>query len=223
MLLPLSQPVLEAMNSIAQELGPLLRALLGQRPQLAEGPCAVTAHPGALRQQVHQDVDTTVDLLFHYSSGQGEEAVGQIVTVFLALQDITEEMGPTELFPGSHCFEVAESVAKRRRLMGKDASHEEWRRGYDQVFGWKPHLAILEIGDAMVMDTRVFHCGGANCSEVSRVLFHCSWVSGAGERPLGFTYHRHVPLQLCLSDLPLTPRRAAALLEEGLEHTSDGE
>mmetsp|Transcript_8650 Transcript_8650/g.14020 ORF Transcript_8650/g.14020 Transcript_8650/m.14020 type:complete len:82 (-) Transcript_8650:237-482(-) len=54
----------------------------------------------------------------------------------------------------------------------------------------KPTLMTLMAGDAVLMDTRVMHCGGANKSKQDRMLFHFSFETTEGENdPDGFTYN----------------------------------
>ena len=49
----------------------------------------ITSHPGAKHQTIHSDVE------FANTSRR-------IYTTFVALQTITPEMGPTEVWPGTH-------------------------------------------------------------------------------------------------------------------------
>jgi len=111
--------------------------------------CAsLISEPGAQRQTVHSDAAFTKRRAF--------------VTAFLALQDVTEEMGPTTFLLGSHLEEA------HKQFVGpqKDAYLE----------GADARLALLKAGDIVVFDSRTLHCGGGNLLEggSERVLFYFS-------------------------------------------------
>jgi ectoine hydroxylase-related dioxygenase (phytanoyl-CoA dioxygenase family) len=62
----------------------------------------------------------------------------------------------------------------------------------------------LKAGDAVLMDTRVMHCGGSNQSDRSRMLFHFSLETTAEPKgPVGFTYNLAPELRgkLTLADI----------------------
>ena len=53
-----------------------------------------------------------------------------------------------------------------------------------------PKLMAVKAGDAVLMNTRVMHCGGSNSSDRSRMLFHFSFETTAeSDPPFGFTYN----------------------------------
>ena len=53
-----------------------------------------------------------------------------------------------------------------------------------------PHQMTLAAGDAVIIDTRVMHRGGANMSEELRMLFHFSFETLKEDHsPFGFTYN----------------------------------
>ena len=82
----------------------------------------------------------------------------------------------------------------------------------------KPVKMCLRAGDAVLMDTRLMHCGGSNASQTDRALLHFSFEThpsqhavdavdaGAASqqcsRPFGFTYHILPSLQgtKCMQD-----------------------
>ena len=116
---------------------------------------SLIALPAAARQPVHSD--TTGD-------------AAAIVTVFIALQDVTEEMGPTLVWPRTHSRAslglradvewsgAAARVRARAALDGSDA----------------PFAATLPAGAALIMDSRLAHCGGENRSNTERILLYFS-------------------------------------------------
>lgn len=111
-----------------------------------------TSDPGSARQPVHPD-----------NRFQPEPP---ILTAFVALQDVTEAMGPTIFLPGTHTalahdqFNNVCSPGDKDELLAT-SSYEK---------------AIISKGDTVVFDPRCLHCGDANMSESSRrVLLYVSF------------------------------------------------
>jgi hypothetical protein len=109
-----------------------------------------------------------------------EPGARRIWTSFLALQDISAEMGPTHIWAGTH-HEFFCSFYKR------------WMKGPVDPY-WEAHapsLMVAQAGDVVLMDTRVTHAGGANASGEARMLLHFSFMTppSAAEyhAPVGFT------------------------------------
>ena len=78
-----------------------------------------------------------------------------LFTSFVALQDVTENMGPTRFLlqtnrPAAH----RQFSADKTSFLNKAASR----------------IALLQEGDAVVYDSRVLHCGTENNSDKPRVL-----------------------------------------------------
>ncbi|KAJ1445451.1 hypothetical protein M885DRAFT_626166 [Pelagophyceae sp. CCMP2097] len=96
-----------------------------------------------------------------------------VYTAFLALQNVSAEMGPTRFFPGSHrCA----------------ATHDAWRGASGAqdaaklVREAKPVQGLLDNGDVSIHDSRTLHCGAPNICEKdedanTRVLFYLSFAS----------------------------------------------
>lgn len=132
----------------------------------------ITSHPGAQSQIIHADVDFC-------------GTARKIYTTFVALQDIDESMGPTEIWPGTHTAYFCEFY-KPRMLGPVDPYYEEN----------PPERMTLKAGDAVLMDTRVMHRGGENRSNADRMLFHFSWETSVEEdAPQGFTYNMRSELR----------------------------
>jgi hypothetical protein len=102
--------------------------------------CALRTEPGADRQVVHSDTP------FQETPG--------LFTCFIALQDVTFEMGGTMFFPGTH-VQTAE-----RKLF--DAGHEDKDAMLEAS---KPQYTMLKSGDAALFDMRTLHAGLANQAE----------------------------------------------------------
>lgn len=158
-----------AVDSASYKLKASLEAVLGPSPHLIEVG-AITSMPGATRQQVHQDDDTT-----GRCATPGHAAV---LTIWVSLQDIHDAMGPTEVFAGTHSIDTATQIL----ALGDNAKSSD----YEVLLDWesrKRRMAPLRKGDGFVMNRRCFHCGGANVSREPRTLFCFSLMSDVGETP----------------------------------------
>lgn len=98
-----------------------------------------------------------------------------LFTAFVALQDVTSEMGPTIFLPGTNT-----QVAHRRL----QAEPGVFLAGRERV------VAVLGAGDAVVYDSRVLHCGGANKSEKTRALMYLTFRPPAVD-PKGLGVEQH--------------------------------
>ena len=153
--LPTDAPVVRTALSelLAPEaaLGGALDTLAGGSEAQLWELAAIVSAPGAAPQVVHADtVWQPTPLLF---------------TAFIALQDISREMGPTRFIPRTHGIEAPhEALAKHGDATGLAASP-----------GAPPppsRVGTLTAGEAAVYDGRLLHCGGANRSDRLRMLFY---------------------------------------------------
>ena len=155
-------PVRVALQQLAAKLTSLLAEVVTVEARVVEL-SSLIADPGATRQAWHPD-----SLL--------PSLVGApLYTCFVALQPIDASMGPTRLIPRTH---NSESHDKLRDEGVKG------RRARESVVD--THMAC-GAGDAFLMDSRLWHCGGSNHSMKRRRLLyvtfgvpHCS--------PRGSTY-----------------------------------
>jgi len=160
--LPLDPPVLEAMKELLSggegSLGASFETLTGgPRAELWELG-AVVSEPGAAAQPVHFDAPSRC-----------------LFTAFVALQDITLEMGPTCFLPSTHA-----EVVHRRFERDPDAFLE----------GAGAASALLEAGDAALYDSRVLHWGEANRSRETRALMYVTFRDpSADASSLGIDQH----------------------------------
>ena len=95
----------------------------------------------------------------------------RLLTAFVALDDVSRARGPTELLPRTHAAEFGRRVAARGGAMPA-APPDQVRAGFARV------------GDACVMDSRLFHRGGAN-SEGRRHVLYFSFVGERAAERLG--------------------------------------
>merc|ERR1712137_21778 len=120
-------------------------------------------------------------------------------TTFIALQDVSADMGPTEVFPRTHTPEIAEQV--RKALKNNKVANQD----YADYFEWPSHRILLRKGDAAIVDCHLFHRGGPNWATVPRLLVHFTVVSRACPAARGFWDH-YRPVReegFGLSQLPL--------------------
>ena len=99
----------------------------------------LSTEPGADRQVLHPDA-------------RADASHAPMYSLFVALQDVTPEMGPTCFVPGTHsaeshaAFPAGPLGASARALLRAS----------------RPFDAPLRKGDAALYDARVFHAGGRN-------------------------------------------------------------
>ena len=124
---------------------------------------AVIAEPGAADQQQHMDGGHLFQSTHAYDQAQNP---CHCLNVFVPLIDVTEELGPTEFWPGSHVLSEAGAA----------------------FAGAAPSVSLAgQRGDAIVFDYRVVHRGRANGGEVSRPVLYLtssrSWFRDAQNFP----------------------------------------
>lgn len=164
LLLDLEAPVRAALAEALPALKQFFAYTLGDDAELFEL-SAVIADPGAPRQPMHPGTA--------FRAGEPDAAV---VTAFVALQDITEDMGPTCIIPGTATAEaharfndVADGGRERIALLREMPSH----------------VGTLARGDANLVDSRLFRAGGSNDSPRRRVLFYVSFRRRGKVTPSG--------------------------------------
>ena len=99
---------------------------------------------GAASQPIHPDTQ-------HDSSEAGFSVCGPMYTVFLALQDVDEEMGPTIFLPRTNNQQAHEAVKSENESTKADF-----------LAGCEYRMALLRKGDCAIMDSRCLHMGAAN-------------------------------------------------------------
>ncbi len=136
-------------------VGKTLEILLGKKALLREWSCLMS-DPGSQRQVAHPDTPWQQEPVLY--------------TCFVALQDITPNMGPTTWLPQTHTQEMHQRFQDESMMTGKDQSPK------DQLLATQPSvLGTLPKGACAIFDSRLLHCGGANQSETSRALMYCSF------------------------------------------------
>lgn len=122
---------------------------------------ALISEPGARRQPVHPDNPHQPEPPLH--------------TAFVALQDVTAEMGPTTFLPRTH-------------TAAAHAAFDDVPHGRDTLLRGSGGVeARLAAGDAALFDSRCLHCGGANdaAAGATRVLLYLSFRNPRASEPIG--------------------------------------
>ena len=164
--LSLSGPLLRLLQELlAPEaiVGAAVERAFGERASLCECSCIISEGPDAEAQQAHCD-----------TSGDGG---GRLFTAFVALQDLLDgRLGPTRMWPRTHTAEFHKNL--REGLAGPLALRA--RGGISMT---------MRAGDAALMDSRLWHSGGANSSAQRRCLLVVSFGDADGANlPEGSTY-----------------------------------
>ena len=148
--LTLDPPVTDTLAEALVVLGPLLCGMLECDDPYLAALGAVGSTEGAPRQLIHSDTRCF--------------EAPELLTVFIALQDIDEQMGPTTFLP-----RTANSAAHAAML---ESSHK------DKLLSDGPiRLGTMPIGASTLYDTRLLHGGGANTSHRSRWLFYATFAT----------------------------------------------
>jgi hypothetical protein len=173
-LTPCLRRVLAELLQPGSTIGGLVEQSFGDNALLCELSCIVSSH-GAPAQPAHSDTradDDEVEVTVE--GGQGSRGGGRhLLTAFTALQDIDGPMGPTRMWPRSHTAAFHESLS----LAGPNLL-----RAMDSV------AMTLRSGDTALMDSRLWHCGGAHrCSTRRRFLLVVTFAAPLA-LPEGSTY-----------------------------------
>eukprot|EP00804_Cyclotella_cryptica_P025564 CCRYP_002825-RC/>CCRYP_002825-RC protein AED:0.41 eAED:0.41 QI:102/0/0.5/1/0/0/2/0/350 len=140
-------------------IGSTISSVFGDDAILHEFSCLMS-DPGSQRQVIHPDTP--------YIEGKGPV----LYTCFIALQDVTLDMGPTIWLPRTHCKEAHEEF--KDTSLGSDGGESK----KDALIRTQPAvLGTLTKGSCAIYDSRVLHCGTANRSVngTSRALFYFSF------------------------------------------------
>merc|ERR1711920_105991 len=155
----LDDPVIAALQEVLPKVQPVLQDKLGGDCILVE--CSVLiVDPESPCQKLHADTVWSSEC--------------ETIAIFTALQDVTADMGPTLMLPCTHSDpSIWEKTIKHSDCMRLLTDPKY----LDQVLG-TPSLkaCTVDAGAAMVMDTRLLHCGGGNSSHKRRTLFYLTFT-----------------------------------------------
>lgn len=136
---------------------------------------SLISDPGSNRQTIHPD--NPIQTLKH--------DVPVLYTCFIALQDVTADMGPTVWLPKTNTKEYHEQFfdtnpnLQNQNNVNEDNNNESPK---DRLLRTHTptYLGTLKKGDCAIYDSRVLHCGSANIKvqddneDNSRIIFYFS-------------------------------------------------
>jgi len=158
------EEIQDVLSPLVKTLRGPLEAHLGPDPLLTELAC-ISAGFGAKEQRWHPDSIMTSE-------------VGRMVTAFIPLQDITPEMGPLEVCPGTH-------ECTRDRPCGYASAGEEGEEH-------SPGIRLATgAGSAVIMRSSLLHRGSAHVLDIGpdRMVLTVSFASRPISKvPFGPTY-----------------------------------
>jgi len=175
-LLPLHGPVIAALDELIGEgsvMGELLEEVVGRKAALNEVACLIS-EPGSKQQPIHPDTPYT--------------SKPPLYACFVALQDISIDMGPTVYLPGTHTKAEHTAFYGGNLDRGRDLVGTRTNPIEEEYLASKPvRLGLLKKGDAALYNQQVLHCGSANESDEIRRQFYISVrdfsVKGVAARP----------------------------------------
>lgn len=178
--LALADEVRGCLDPMLRVLRPVIAAQLTDDAELCEL-SALIADPGAQSQPLHPDTQIT-----------GAHAHCALLTVFLALDDVRADMGPTEVVLRTHTAEAHAALREGNRVAQSSPSPASAADAGEAALiasGYPaPVPAILSAGDALLMDSRTIHRGSSNVAErARRRLAYASFLVPANPPP-GSTY-----------------------------------
>lgn len=127
------------------------------------------SHPGAKKQSWHADVDQNPNF-------------SNIFSIGIALTDITEDMGPLELYPESHNLDV-----KKFNKMNID-TNKKYYNNFPSLDDVKPKKIIISKGSLVIWNGRIIHRASENKSKLDRVVFYFTFIGNDKNKPVGSTY-----------------------------------
>jgi ectoine hydroxylase-related dioxygenase (phytanoyl-CoA dioxygenase family) len=217
-----------------QIYGELMEGLVGQDGELVEL-SALISLPGSEAQSDHTDLSYSEGTARRgnesdwssNTAGAGSLYVPLLCSTFVALQDVSSDMGPTKIFPRSHTYEFHSQIEKKSYTYSPDGHMEldqdlfyETCDATNIIKNNTSNVGLAGIkeddfvsmdvssGSVYMIDSRVVHSGTANTSAKPRVLLCFAFQRqdkelGKARRALGFTYH----LSEAVSRQKLTLRR----------------
>jgi hypothetical protein len=137
---------------VASPVGRALEDLCGDAPLFDL--CAVVSAPGAPIQPLHSDL------------GFDGGAAAPLYTCFVALQETSTALGPTEFCVGSHTDAAAHSALREGSLSRQAVPF------------------ALDVGAAVLFDPRIAHRGGPNSSNRRRAFLSMTFANPRGSAPV---------------------------------------
>jgi hypothetical protein len=203
--------IVTVLNTYVGHVKPLLDAILSPNASLVEF-AGMASLPGSAEQQVHSDTS--------FQDADWCETP-QILSVFVAMEDVAIESGPTCFYSGTHqkdFHDLLRMDSTKPKVYNPDGSSDEIEPekkpevslAAQRLADMAPFYAPLDAGDIVIFDTKVLHFGAANTSMASRDMLTFSFQNNVGgDSPKaieGFTYYLHSDLDSStveLQDFPI--------------------
>eukprot|EP01064_Diplonema_japonicum_P017735 TRINITY_DN2602_c0_g1_i2.p2 TRINITY_DN2602_c0_g1~~TRINITY_DN2602_c0_g1_i2.p2 ORF type:complete len:1103 (+),score=152.76 TRINITY_DN2602_c0_g1_i2:132-3311(+) len=197
------------LKAVIKEIGPFLHKILGNA-RLVELSCLVS-RPGAMEQPAHSDsIARTLEAT----------SCAHLVSCFVPLVDVTEDMGPLEVWPRTHSIIQLLNNSISLLASSDGNQHQEFMSEKEQLAAtekkpitsplvFKSNKMTVPKGSVVMMDSRCYHRGSANMSKKIRPVFYFTFASEQGDLPEGSTYSLIDSLKrrnLRLGDLMMLPR-----------------
>jgi ectoine hydroxylase-related dioxygenase (phytanoyl-CoA dioxygenase family) len=181
--MPLNDITYKALYQVLcqSSVGATFETLLGKNAMLQEFSCLIS-DSGSDRQVIHPDTPFLKDSTTTTTANDKDTEDPVLCTCFIALQDITPEMGPTVWLPQTH------TRAIHAQFMDETIAEHQTESPKDALLRSRPAVVgTLPRGCCAIYDSRVLHCGTANRSNTSRALFYISFkrpnISYTGNPP----------------------------------------
>eukprot|EP01060_Flectonema_neradi_P023530 TRINITY_DN3179_c4_g1_i1.p1 TRINITY_DN3179_c4_g1~~TRINITY_DN3179_c4_g1_i1.p1 ORF type:complete len:314 (+),score=49.16 TRINITY_DN3179_c4_g1_i1:52-942(+) len=163
----IDEKVRTLMEKSIERIYPLINQLVGANG-LVEELAFMINDPGAKYQTWHADTVYTPKTAKMYS-------------FFIALENITLDMGPTEVAPGITTPEMI-------KVCEEDMSKSKISFCRNTISSVPNIGATMKAGDVLIMDSICQHRASENLSDKRRRLFYYTLASQDGERPDGSTF-----------------------------------
>ena len=192
LLLDMNEITRSAIHEALLKSFPVFEAVCGSQATLCDL-SALVADPGSTAQQLHFDTrysdaegsDEEVETTLPKKKKQNVQRQKRLVTAFVALQDVSAEMGPTLIVPWTNTKHSHEEVAENQ--------HEEGASVLEAISNTGT-ACVLQKGDMVLMDSRTLHKGTANVSRTRRVLLDFAFMRPKSEPS---TYCECIKKELC--------------------------
>ena len=205
----LSPEIHDVVTSVVSNHKEFFQELAGQDGILVELSVLLT-FPGASEQTIHSDIP--------YGSLNDDPITGApgLASVFVALQEITKDMGPTLILAKTHLPEFHKTIVPTTQetynaegeleIIHLDQGNEDDGDDDSVVHNTQGNVqftleevqnsAILcNAGESYIMDSRCAHLGGANTSSKERAVLCFAFQRKHDEKASGFTYHINSDLE----------------------------
>jgi len=169
-------------KKIIKKTSHMWKRTLGNNPLICE--CSsLLSYPGSVNQIWHTDTNFAKN-------------DAQLMSIGIALEDITEDMGPLHVFKGSHKMYKKDllTIYNNNNININKCSLKEkglcaqYISKACEIKGYKLVKCVAKKGDLVAWKSSIVHRGSGNISNKVRPVFYFSLLNTNGNPPLGSTY-----------------------------------